>query len=69
MGITAFIGPLMMNNVFAWFTGPKAPFTFAGMPFLVGAAFALLSILVAIPSLRHYHRGKHAAGEHIINPE
>jgi len=69
MSITAFIGPLMMNNIFAWFTGPAAPFTFAGMPFIVGAAFALVSIVVAIPSLRHYHRTKHAIKEQLINPE
>ncbi len=69
MGITAFIGPLMMNNIFAWFTGPKAPFIYAGMPFMVGAVLGLMAILFAVPSLRHYHRTKHAAPDNTASPE
>ena len=56
ISVTSFLGPLIMNNIFAWFTGPKAPFVFPGMPFIVGAVFMLISIFFAIPSLRHYHR-------------
>ena len=56
ISVTSFLGPLMMNNIFAWFTGPKAPFIFAGMPFVAGAILMLGSIFFAIPSLRHYHR-------------
>ena len=58
MGITAFVGPLFMNNLFAFFTGDKAPFLFPGMPFIAGGLCGLLAILFAIPSLRHYHRAK-----------
>ena len=58
MGITSFVGPLIMNNLFAYFTSDKAPFKFAGMPFIAGGLCGLLAILVAIPSLRHYHRSK-----------
>lgn len=59
MSITSFIGPLVMNNVFAYFTGPKAPFIFSGMPFILGSLLILLSIIFAIPSLKHYHKTKH----------
>ncbi len=58
--ITAFLGPLLMNNLFAWFTGDKAPFRFPGMPFIAGAVCGLLAILFAIPSLSHYHKRKQA---------
>ncbi|MCD6013177.1 MAG: transporter [Flavipsychrobacter sp.] len=58
MSITSFIGPLIMNNIFAYFTGPKAPFIFSGMPFILGSLLILLSIIFAIPSLKHYHRTK-----------
>ncbi len=59
MSVTSFIGPLVMNNVFAYFTGPKAPFIFSGMPFILGSLLILLSIIFAIPSLKHYHKTKH----------
>lgn len=63
IGITAFVGPLLMNNLFALFTGTEAPFLFPGMPFIAGGICGLLAILFAIPSLRHYHRSKHATEE------
>ncbi len=58
ISITSFIGPLIMNNLFAYFTSRSAPFIFPGMPFVLGAFFIVLSILFAIPSLKHYHRLK-----------
>ncbi len=60
MSITAFLGPLLMNNLFAWFTGDSAPFKFPGMPFIAGGLCGLLAILFAIAPLRHYHREKQA---------
>ncbi|MFA6150019.1 MAG: TCR/Tet family MFS transporter [Chitinophagaceae bacterium] len=56
ISVTSFVGPLIMNNLFAFFTGPKAPFVFPGMPFAVGSLLMLIAIFFAIPSLRHYHR-------------
>jgi DHA1 family tetracycline resistance protein-like MFS transporter len=47
MSLTTVIGPLMMNNLFTYFTSSKAPFVFPGIPFLLGAVFMLLSILIA----------------------
>ena len=58
MSITAFLGPVLMNNLFAWFTGDKAPFKFPGMPFIAGGVCGLLGILFAIAPLRHYHDAK-----------
>ena len=58
ISITSFLGPLIMNNLFSWFTGKAAPFIFPGMPFLLGAAMIFAAILLAIPSLRHYHNSK-----------
>ena len=49
---TGVVGPLLMTNLFAWFTRPQAPLYFPGMPFLVGAALTLLALLVAAGPLR-----------------
>ncbi|MBC7555305.1 MAG: TCR/Tet family MFS transporter [Taibaiella sp.] len=58
MSITSFIGPLVMNNLFSYFTGKSAPFLFPGMPFILGAVLILLAIVFAVPSLKHYHNSK-----------
>ena len=63
ISVTSFLGPLIMNNLFAFFTGDNAPFKFPGMPFIAGALLILVSIFFAIPSLRHYHRSKMAQSE------
>jgi MFS transporter, DHA1 family, tetracycline resistance protein len=47
MSLTTIIGPLMMNNLFTFFTTDKAPFIFPGISFLLGAVFMLLSVLIA----------------------
>ena len=47
MSLTTIIGPLIMNNLFKYFTTNKAPFYFPGVSFLLGALFMLLSILIA----------------------
>jgi DHA1 family tetracycline resistance protein-like MFS transporter len=49
---TGVVGPLLMTNLFAWFTRPQAPLYFPGMPFLVGAALTLLALLVAAGPLK-----------------
>lgn len=47
MSLTTIIGPLIMNNLFKYFTTSKAPFYFPGVSFLLGAVFMLLSLVVA----------------------
>ena len=47
MSLTTIIGPLMMNNLFTFFTGKNAPLHFPGISFLLAAMFMLLSVLIA----------------------
>ncbi|MEX6686407.1 TCR/Tet family MFS transporter [Danxiaibacter flavus] len=47
MSLTTIIGPLIMNNTFAYFTSDKAPFYFPGIHFLIGATCMLLSVIIA----------------------
>lgn len=47
MSLTTIIGPLIMNNAFAYFTTSKAPFYFPGVHFILGAICMLLSIIIA----------------------
>ena len=47
MSLTTIIGPLMMNNLFTYFTSDKAPFHFPGISFLLGGVFMLLSLILA----------------------
>jgi MFS transporter, DHA1 family, tetracycline resistance protein len=46
MSITTIIGPLIMNNLFKYFTTDKAPFHFPGVSFLLGAILMLLSVVI-----------------------
>lgn len=47
MSLTTIIGPLMMNNLFYFFTSKNAPVHFPGVSFLLGAVFMLLSVFIA----------------------
>jgi len=51
MSFTTIIGPLIMNNTFAYFSSKSAPFYFPGMHFLLGALFMLMAVLIAAPVL------------------
>jgi DHA1 family tetracycline resistance protein-like MFS transporter len=46
MSFTTIIGPLIMNNLFTFFTSSKAPFQFPGVSFLLGAIFMFLSLVI-----------------------
>ena len=48
MSLTTIIGPLMMNNLFTYFTSDKAPFHFPGVSFLLAAVFMLMSLIIAL---------------------
>ena len=52
ISITSIVGPLVMSNLFAFFTGPIAPFYFPGAPFMLAALFMLLSCFFAYKALR-----------------
>ncbi len=52
ISLSAIIGPLLMTNLFYFFTQDDAPFQFPGMPFLVGAVLVVVSFFFSIKSLR-----------------
>src|SRR5688572_16716246 len=52
MSITTIIGPIVMNNLFKFFTNKSAPFHFPGISFLLGAICMLLSVVIAWYVLR-----------------
>jgi MFS transporter, DHA1 family, tetracycline resistance protein len=47
MSLTTIIGPLIMNNLFKYFTTDKAPVYFPGVSFLLGAVFMLMGVFIA----------------------
>jgi len=52
MSATSIIGPLLMTNVFAYFTSSQAPIHFAGAPFIVSAVLTLISTALAYRTLK-----------------
>lgn len=52
MSATSIVGPLLMTNLFAWFTRPDAAVTFAGAPFLAGALCMIISALMAVKTMK-----------------
>ncbi|MES2132016.1 MAG: TCR/Tet family MFS transporter [Bacteroidota bacterium] len=51
ISLTAIIGPLLMTNLFYFFTQDKAPVYFPGMPFMMGAALTVVCLLIAIKAI------------------
>jgi MFS transporter, DHA1 family, tetracycline resistance protein len=54
MSASSIIGPLMMTNVFYYFTHKSAPFQFAGAPFVLGGFLMLISLGIAYKSLKKF---------------
>ncbi len=52
ISVTSIIGPLLMTNLFGYFTSAKAPVYFPGAPFVMGAFLTALSIVLAINPLK-----------------
>lgn len=52
VSVTSIIGPLIMTNLFAYFTRPHTPVRFAGAPYLLGAVLMLLSAVLSYFALR-----------------
>lgn len=53
MSLTSIVGPLMMNNLFAYFTSAEAPVYFPGAAMLLGAVLTLTSALLARRTLKN----------------
>jgi DHA1 family tetracycline resistance protein-like MFS transporter len=52
MSATSIIGPLLMTNLFAWFTRPDTSIKFAGAPFFAGGIFMFISAVVAARTMK-----------------
>jgi MFS transporter, DHA1 family, tetracycline resistance protein len=63
MSATSIVGPLVMTNLFAYFTKPGAPVYFPGAPFMLGAVLMLGSTILAYSALRHESATYHASRE------
>ncbi|NUO02372.1 MAG: TCR/Tet family MFS transporter [Saprospiraceae bacterium] len=51
---TSIVGPLLMTNLFSWFTAKEAPVYFPGAPFMMGALLTLLGIAMAVRPLKKF---------------
>jgi len=51
LSLTSIIGPLLMNNLFAYFTSSKSVVYFPGAPFIMAAILIGISLLLAYRSL------------------
>lgn len=52
ISLTSIIGPLIMTNVFYFFTKEDAAFQYAGAPFAVGALLVAVAFVLSFPTLR-----------------
>lgn len=50
--LASIIAPLLMTQLFGYFTGPTAPVYFPGVSYFLAAGLVLLSTLILIPGLR-----------------
>jgi MFS transporter, DHA1 family, tetracycline resistance protein len=57
ISVTSIVGPLLMNNLFAYFTGPNTPIYFPGAPFIAGSILCALSTFFAYRSLHIRNNG------------
>jgi len=48
MAVGSIIAPMVFNPALAWFTGPKAPFQFYGIAFVIAAVFALVGLAILV---------------------
>jgi len=46
--ITSIITPLLYTAIFSWFTSPTAPVVFGGAPYVLGAIFLTLAVIVFV---------------------
>jgi DHA1 family tetracycline resistance protein-like MFS transporter len=52
VSVTTIVGPLIMTNLFAYFTSPGAPVHYAGAPFILGALLLIASTIMAYHALK-----------------
>jgi MFS transporter, DHA1 family, tetracycline resistance protein len=54
MSVTSIVGPLIMTNLFSYFTKSSAPVHFPGAPFLTGAVLTAISTVLAVRSMARH---------------
>ncbi|RPH35441.1 MFS transporter [bacterium] len=66
MSLTAIISPVIMTNLFSYFTSKDAVVYFPGAPFFAGALLIGLSVLFAVRTLRSHDHilATHQTGQH-----
>ncbi|MBW4889587.1 TCR/Tet family MFS transporter [Mucilaginibacter sp. HMF5004] len=52
ISVTSIFGPLIMTNLFSYFSGKSAPIYFPGAPFLMGALLMLVSAIFAVKNFK-----------------
>ncbi|MES2418913.1 MAG: TCR/Tet family MFS transporter [Bacteroidota bacterium] len=55
MSLASIFGPLLMTNLFFYFTAKTAPVHFPGAPFMMAAFLTCIAIVICNRSLRKYH--------------
>jgi DHA1 family tetracycline resistance protein-like MFS transporter len=51
ISLTAIIGPLLMTNLFSYFTNESTNYYFPGAPFMLGAVLSIFGLVIAIKFL------------------
>ena len=59
MSVTMIVGPLMMTQLFGYFTKPTAPVYLPEAPMIAGAVFMVVSIVLAMRGLANFKDDKH----------
>jgi DHA1 family tetracycline resistance protein-like MFS transporter len=54
ISVTTIIGPLLMTNLFAWFTR-DGHYQFPGAPFIMGALLLIVSAVLAFKTMSKEH--------------
>ncbi|MEZ0541740.1 TCR/Tet family MFS transporter [Fibrella arboris] len=54
MSLTAIVSPVLMTNLFAYFTKPGAPIYFPGAPYMAGGVCTLIAIAFTVGALKEY---------------
>jgi DHA1 family tetracycline resistance protein-like MFS transporter len=54
--VTMIIAPLLMTQLFGWFTSPAAAFQFGGAPFFAAAVFTLICMVLCARAMRSLTR-------------
>jgi DHA1 family tetracycline resistance protein-like MFS transporter len=69
MSVTAIFGPLLMTNLFSYFTSGNTAVHFPGAPFAMGALLTVLSMIFAMRSLSKFSRHEKFAPAPVSVPE